>query len=92
MLTVSEIITELIDDRSSSVAKSIEHALSAYLAMYEYDGLYNEDGECACLRDSLAPCGHICSNCMAGHLLPDHEKRGEGDFWIGEKEQNDGKG
>lgn len=35
-----------------------------------YDGLFNEDGECACLRDDLAPCGQIYENCMAGHKAP----------------------
>jgi len=86
MLTASEIITELLDDQSSSVSKIISKALQVYLTEYNYDGLYNPDGECACLREALAPCGHICSECMAGYLLTDHEKRGESDFWIGERE------
>ena len=31
-----------------------------------YDGLYSENGECACLVEDLTPCGEIGSECTAG--------------------------
>ena len=38
-----------------------------YLESNGYDGLY-DDGECACKRDDLAPCGSIGHDCMPGYL------------------------
>lgn len=38
-----------------------------YLRENGYDGLYHEDGECACEVDDLAPCGEPCMGCSAGH-------------------------
>lgn len=62
-------------------ARSLESALAAlagidpmtvrdivrqYLATSGLDGLYNRDGECACLVADLAPCGEIRESCEAG--------------------------
>jgi len=41
--------------------------LHNYLADNGYDGLFNSDGECACLADDLAPCGYLSENCKAGY-------------------------
>lgn len=37
------------------------------ITKYGYDGLYSEDGECACEVDDLAPCGWLNSNCKMGY-------------------------
>lgn len=41
-----------------------------YLVVAGYDGLWNPDGECACLRDDLAPCGEMSEECRPGRLAP----------------------
>ncbi len=41
----------------------------SYLVIYKYDGLYNTNGECGCLRTDLAPCGEICIDCKAGYQV-----------------------
>ncbi len=35
-----------------------------------YDGLVDEDGECACLADDLFPCMEVNPNCVAGYKVP----------------------
>lgn len=52
-----------------------------YLEQNGYDGLYNEDGECACLNDNLELCGEMLSTCKAGYLQKDPDT--EYDFVIG---------
>jgi hypothetical protein len=34
-----------------------------------FDGLFSEDGECACTVDDLAPCGEIQGSCSAGYSV-----------------------
>ena len=34
-----------------------------------YDGLYSEDGECACELGDLAPCGEMQSSCTLGYKI-----------------------
>jgi hypothetical protein len=34
-----------------------------------FDGLYNSDGECACKKGDLAPCGGIDGDCEPGYVL-----------------------
>ncbi len=41
-----------------------------YLRQNGYDGLYNENGECACKTDGLVPCEQIGDDCCAGYLAP----------------------
>jgi hypothetical protein len=41
-----------------------------YLTDNGYHGLYNPDGECACLIDDLGTCENIYQNCIAGWLAP----------------------
>ena len=35
-----------------------------------FDGLWNCDGECACLVDDLCPCDEPCIDCQAGYKAP----------------------
>lgn len=41
-----------------------------FLIKNEYDGLFNEDGECACEVEDLSPCGEMSENCTAGYSGP----------------------
>lgn len=41
-----------------------------HLEVKGFDGLFNEDLECACKRDDIAPCGEIVGACEAGMLGP----------------------
>lgn len=50
-----------------------------YLKTNGYDGLLQEDGECACLLGDLAPCGEIMGSCRAGHRVECDENVPEGD-------------
>lgn len=60
--------------------------VKAHLIANGFDGLYQEDAECACLVDDLRPCGDDCSNCRPGHKGADES--GEGDWRIyGSKER-----
>lgn len=40
-----------------------------FLIASDFDGLYSV-GECACLKDDLAPCGEIKDDCRAGYKAP----------------------
>ena len=55
----------------------------AYLKEHGYDGLYNEDGECACCIDDLFPCGdgYDAAGCCAGYKRP-AIKGSEYDFYV----------
>ena len=41
-----------------------------YLTRNKLDGLYEEDGECACLVSDLAPCGTMGISCSGGIKEP----------------------
>ena len=48
-----------------------------------FDGLWSDDGECACDVSDLAPCGDMRETCKAGYKIPGCTC-GEGcDFHIG---------
>lgn len=58
---------------------NVTQIVKQYLCAHKYDGLFNENGECACKLDDLQPCGEDFSECKAGvfvDCLP-------GDFHIG---------
>lgn len=48
-----------------------------------YDGLYSENGECACEVDDLFPMCEQNLDCTAGHKIPCD--CGDCDYHIGEK-------
>ncbi len=47
---------------------SVDEILIDWLKSHGYDGLYQEDGECACLVTDLCPCGEGAGDCRAGML------------------------
>ena len=59
--------------------------IKAYLIANGYDGLSNDDVDCACTTDDLMPCGgDFAMSCTAGHKVDGcDEMCGEGcDFHI----------
>ncbi len=44
--------------------------VKSYLKENGYDGLYNPDALCACLRDDLAPCEDYTMGCAPGYKKP----------------------
>lgn len=47
---------------------TVEEIVRAYLIEHGYDGLYSEEGGCACRTECLFCCDEIKSDCRAGHL------------------------
>ena len=41
-----------------------------WLETHGYDGLYSEDGDCACQLSDLMPCGEPGVGCSAGYKAP----------------------
>jgi len=41
-----------------------------YLKQHGYDGLFNIDGNCACERADLMPCGEYSGDCEPGYEVP----------------------
>ncbi len=56
-----------------------------YLRKHGYDGLYNSDGECACLTEGLLPAPGDCglAECEPGYKAPCD--CGDHDFHVQEK-------
>lgn len=52
-----------------------------YLEDNGFDGLFDEDGECACKNDDLFPCDGSSFNCKPGYKQPCD--CGDHDFHIG---------
>jgi hypothetical protein len=49
---------------------SVLEMVEAQLRAGGYDGLFNEDNDCACELGDLNPCGAMEVGCMAGHKAP----------------------
>jgi len=51
---------------------NVKEIVEQFLEANGYDGLYNENGGCACKRDDLMPCRNVCGtsqdDCRAGYL------------------------
>ena len=47
--------------------RSVLEIVRAHLKQNGFDGLSNEDGECACIFSDLAPCGEMSQKCRAGY-------------------------
>ncbi len=60
--------------------KTVIEIIKQYLVENEYDGLYNEDIDCACELSDLAPCGQTMAECTSGYK----HKLGDYDFTIKE--------
>ena len=48
---------------------AVEEIVKLWLEANGYDGLFNENGECGCTLDDLAPCGQITGDCRAGYKI-----------------------
>jgi len=68
---------------------SVKDILISFLREHGYDGLYNSDGECACLIDDLCPCGANFEHCKPGYKMKDPS--GECEFLIGTEPERVGK-
>jgi hypothetical protein len=67
---------------------TLKQIVQRWLTENSYDGLYHQDGECACATDNLMRCGEPGENCKAGYRQPCD--CGEGcDFHIGKEKQVD---
>lgn len=50
---------------------TVKDIVQEYLDKNGYEGLTNQAGECACLKDELAPCcADGIMDCEAGHKVP----------------------
>ncbi|MCK9600420.1 MAG: hypothetical protein M0R06_15350 [Sphaerochaeta sp.] len=49
---------------------TVADIVKAYLEKHGLDGLVNEDGECSCFKDDLAPCGYSSMECRVGRKIP----------------------
>ena len=56
--------------------------VAAHLREHGFDGLFNDDIECACGVDDLMPCGEPSPECVAGFRC-DCKPGSEYDFRIG---------
>ena len=64
---------------------SVYEIVKAYINNNGYDGLFNADGECACEKDDLDPCGEMSGECYAGYKFPCD--CGDHDYHIGSWEE-----
>ena len=51
------------------MSKAVKEIVACWLKDNGYDGLYNNDGDCACTIDDLAPCGELSQDCYAGYKI-----------------------
>ena len=65
----------------------VHDIVKQYLDNNGYDGLYM-DGECACRKDDLAPCGNIDASCEPGYYMTEPRDADSGGFWIGPVKQD----
>ena len=49
---------------------TLRDIVSDWLKSHGYDGLFNGDGNCACLLSDLFPCGDPRDDCEAGYRVP----------------------
>ncbi len=48
---------------------NVKEIIKAYLKENKFDGLVNQDGECACETEDLFPCCEEVGECEAGHKV-----------------------
>ena len=70
---------------------NVNEIVEQYLGEHGFDGLYNTNMECSCLKDALWPCDYPNGDCKAGVRIdcPGSECDGygvKGHFHIGERE------
>lgn len=49
---------------------NVREIIKKHLEDNGFDGLYNTDGECACLKDDLLPCQDDSQECEPGYKGP----------------------
>lgn len=54
-----------------------------------YDGLFHADGDCACKKDDLFPCGEPSPSCQPGYERPCPGCCGEHDWHIAAAKPSD---
>lgn len=59
----------------------VRQIVEAYLKENGFDGLFNTNGECACVLDDLVACGELSEDCQAGYKKPCDEDE-DGHTWI----------
>lgn len=62
-------VHEFLQGRKRTIVIDVMSMVESYLKEHGYDGLLQEDGECACLLGDLAPCGEMQASCRAGHRV-----------------------
>lgn len=77
-----------MSDESKPKRKIVDvgEIVAEYLEAHGYDGLCDEDNECGCLLEDLAPCGEVRMGCQAGWRVPCDPT--DGDFYITTERQN----
>lgn len=68
------------------MALTTREMIRKYLKDNDYDGLFSNEGECACVPDDLCPCGEPPLDCEAGYRQTCD--CGDHDFHIGEEREN----
>lgn len=48
---------------------TVYEIVKKHLEEHGFDGLFNSDGECACLASELAPCGGEIADCEPGYRV-----------------------
>ena len=68
---------------------TVKEIIENWLVNWGYDGLFDEDCDCACLVGDLQPCDGGMMNCQAGYKIPCPPDCGGHDYHIAaEREQN----
>lgn len=49
---------------------NVQEIVASYLREHGYDGLFNEEAECACELGDLNACGELGAGCEAGYRVP----------------------
>ena len=48
---------------------TVRNIVELWLRCNGFDGLFNEDAECACSVDALEQCGAMSADCIAGYRI-----------------------
>lgn len=59
-----------MNQEEDKMNKDVTQMVTEWLKQNGYDGLYNDDGQCACDISDINPCGEICTECTAGMKEP----------------------
>lgn len=73
---------------------TVQEIVKQFLELNKFEGLFNEDIECACKLDDLITCQDVCYECEAGYLRPcEEDVEDEFNYCIGryKPEEEEGK-